>query len=302
MPKLSPIEIEANNHQKLLNKDFADLCRLPDSDGAILSKIEMLLNSGAEINCFNSKPLYNATRSLNFKLIYLLIKYGALNSPLAVNYIASICDYRNFKKNEEAFFELIDHCISIKGFDMAYFVPYINTMFLHGQAQKTNLLITKYNISASDIVNCVYERVIFEIINNGYENTLSYIERYRNWITQSCFDTAVSSGDIKALKYILAKNLGFEPSQSALLKVIYDGNTEVLEVLKLWGFGLKKDLVYLKQACRAFYSKGKTSLEYLLKNGFSLQDTYDGKSIYQNAVADNNTPLINYLQRFGINN
>ncbi len=296
MPKLSQLEIDANYRQKLINKELCDLCRLPDGDGGILGKIELLIRDGAEVTCLNSKPLYNATRKQNFKLIYKLIEYGALNDPIAVSYIASICDYRNFKKNEGQFWELIDHCISLKGFDIQYFVPYVNTMFLHGEAQKTNMLISKYSLTPTDIVGCVYERVIFEIINNGHENTLAYIERYRSWINQSCFDSAISGGEVKVLKYILSKNPGFEPQESAVCKAIYDGNTDVLDALKGWGYALKKDPSYLKQACRAFYFKGKKALEYLLSNGFSLSDTYDGRTVYENAVIDGNTPLIDYLE------
>jgi len=293
MSKLSILEIEANNHQKLINRELANLCRLKD-DG-VLSKIELLIKDGAEVCSQNSKPLYNATRTQNFRLIYLLIDNGALNDPIAKNYIASICDYRNFKKHEEEFFKLIDHCISLTGFDMEYLTPYVNTTFLHGQPQKTNLLIKKYSLTPAKIVGCVYERAIFEIINNGHENTLAYIERYRNWITQSVFDTAIAGGEIKVLKYILSKNLGFTPQESGILKAIYDGNIEVLEVLKTWGYSLKKDPNFLKQACRSFFFNRKASLEYLFKNGFSLLDTYDGRSIYENAVIDDNKPLLEYL-------
>ena len=294
MPKLSPLEIDAINHQKLINQELANLCRMDEDDG-VVSKIEKLIGEGAEVCYQNSKPLYNATKKVNFRTIYKLIDHGALNDPMAINYIASICNYRNFKKNEEKFFALIDHCIELNGFDITYFVPYINTMFLHGQAAKTNLLITKYKLSSAQIIDCVYERVIFEIINNGHEPILEYIERNRDWISQTVFDTAVASGEYKVLKYLLSKNLGIEPQESALNKAIYDGSTEILDLLKSWGYPLKKNPNYLRQACRSFYTKGKKAFEYLMNNGFSLTDTYDGMTIAQNAERDGNKPLLDYL-------
>lgn len=300
MPKLSLIEAEANNHQKLINNDLANLCKLPDSDGDILNKIEQLLLSGAEAVYCNGKPLYNATRKLNFKTVYKLIEYGALQEPNAKNYIASICDYRNFSKNEEKFFNLIDFCIEKTGFDIAYFIPYINTMFLHGQPQKTNILISKYGLKPKQIIDEVYERVIFEIINNGHENTLAYIERYREWINQSCFDTAISGGETKVLKYILSKDMGFVPQESSICKAIYDGYTDVLDTLKEHGYALKKEPAYLKRACRSFLTNGKKAFEYLIQNGFSLTDCYDGKTVYENAVIDGNRPLLEYLRLHGV--
>ena len=301
MPKLTPLERELIAKQKQLDEELIEIAKQKDKKGELLARASQLLDEGAFVNAGGGKPLYFAARKQNYPLLYLLIDNGALSLPIAKNYIASICDYRGFDKSEEAFFALIDYAISITGFDKAYLIPYINCMFLHGRHQKTYRLTDVYGLKPREIVGEVYERVIFEIINNNHMETLEYIEGYRDWINRACFDTAISGGEAKVLAYMLFNGRYFEPAESSVCKAIYDGYTEILDLLRSNGFDLGKNPLYLKKACRTFYYNGEKALIYLLNCGFSLRDRYDGKTVYENAIADENTPLLEFLRKNGVN-
>lgn len=135
----------------------------------------------------------------------MLIRKGILKYPLAAGYIASMCEFGDFETYRKQFFEVIDKAMTITGFSLDYFVPFFNMALVHGDAEDAKAVADKYGVSYKQVADCVYERIIFEIIENDATDSLTFIESYRNWINEKVLGVAVSAGNLKVAEYICLK-------------------------------------------------------------------------------------------------
>lgn len=289
-----------DHKQKQLEKErLKALCELLvaecKSPYVNLDSVRTILSSGADINYKYSEPLRWACKLHNFMLVKFLIGHGALDAPIARTYIAQMCDHKFTDQLEPAFFEILDTAHSKSGDYMALFTPYINNMAVHGRLDKLRSLQKRYYLTEAEIVNVIERRVIFEIVLHNHDEILAFIERHKNWCDAESFESAVDSGEWIVLEHIIQKGGYIAPSDKAVAKAVYDGNFEVLDMLHGCGYDFGRKPLFLEKACRAAFSKGTKSLEYLLKRGYSLSDSYNGKTVLQNAEKDKNEPLLAYL-------
>lgn len=282
-----------------LGRELAELCKERDRKGVAPERAESLIYQGADVNFKASKPIYNAVKAYNFALIKKLIDFGALDSATSRAYLAAMCERGGFnEKREQAFFDCIDYAIAKTGFDMAYLTAYINTMLLGGKLNKVLTKLSRYGISVKTAADNVYLRVIFELIEKDLARELKFVEDYREWMDAQALSIAVAGGETKVAAYILFSRADLSPTRESVARAVFKGHIDVLEVLTENGFSLKDEL-YLKNACKAFPTNPE-SLEFLFKNGYTFIDEYDGKSIYRNAVEENNLPLVNFLRSLGV--
>ncbi|MCL2675668.1 MAG: hypothetical protein FWE84_03650, partial [Firmicutes bacterium] len=178
-----------------------------------LKKAEDLLESGADVNYKNSRPLYFAAKNYNFPFIRLLIRYGALESDLSRKYLAAICEKGAFNdKREEAFFELVELATSKTGFDMGYLAPYINMTFVSGRIDKLCAAAERFAITLPQAMSNVKLMIIFEAINLNRRESLKLIDSYTDW-TRGAIDLAAATGQDKVVDYILRHDQKIAPSQ-----------------------------------------------------------------------------------------
>ena len=289
--KISKLERE---RLKALNDLLVAECK---SKNANLDSIKIIISKGADIHYKNSMPLYWAARQHNFGLVKFLISKGALDScDNARRHISKICDFKWKENVEPAFFEILDLAHSRVGDFMMLFAPYINNIAVNGKLDKIKELQKRYSLTDIEIVNVIEVRVVFEVIINGYVEMLQFIERHKVWIDQKSFDSAVDSGELIVLDYMLSLGHYFTPSDSAVAKAVFDGYFDILDRLIDNGYCFEKKALFLEKACRAAYDKSTDRLEYLLKHGYSLTDTYNNKSIFEHAVEDKNQKLLEYIR------
>ncbi len=257
MPK-SAAELFAKEKQKELNKKFLDLCKQKDGKGLLLADIDGAISQGADVFASGCKAMYLATKNHNFALIDFLIDHGILSSPLARGYLAAMCDFGEFSKIEEQYFEELDKAIGLTGFGIEYLIPYINCSFVHGDHDKALRLSEKYPVSRSEIVNNVHIRIIFEMIDNDLYDGLAIINGYRDWIDEKTFGVAVSGGDDKVIEYMLEKKRLIAPI-SAVCDAIFQGYISTLELIEI-----APNPVFRQNA---EVSKDPAMLEYLIRRG-----------------------------------
>ncbi len=257
MPK-SAAELFAREKQKELNKKFLDLCKQKDGKGLLLADIDSVIAGGADVTASGCKAMYLATKNHNFALIDFLIDHGILQSPLSRGYLAAMCDFGEFSKIEDKYFEELDKAISITGFSIEYLIPYINCSFVHGNHDKALMLSDKYPVSRSEIVQNIHIRIIFEMIDNDLFDGLAIINGYRDWIDEKTFGVAVSGGNDKVIKYMLDKKELIAPI-SSVCDAVYQGYISTLELIDI-----KPNPTYRKNA---EMSKNPDMLDYLLTRG-----------------------------------
>ena len=279
---------------RALNDLLIAECKKKDAN---LESIKSILEGGADIHYKNSTALYWACRRHNFALIKFLISRGALEPcENARRHISKICDYGFSDKVEPAFFEILDLTHSRVGDFMMLFTPYINNLVVEGRLEKIKELQNRYSLTDVEIVNVVELRVIFEVVTRGLALMLAFIERHASWIDQKSFDSAVDSGELVVLDYMLAKGHYYTPADAAIAKAVYEGFFDILNRLFEHGYSFERKELFLEKACRAAYDKSTDRLIYLLKHGYTLTDTYKGKSIFEHAIDDKNVSLIEYLR------
>ena len=279
---------------RALNDLLVAECKKSDAN---LDSIKDILADRADIHYKNSIALYWAVRKHNFVLIKSLISFGALEScDNARRHISKICDYKFSDEVEPAFFEILDLAHSRVGDFMTLFTPYINNIAVHGRLDKIKELQTRYHLTETEIVSVIELRVVFEVVINNFSEMLAFIEKHKVWIDQKSFDSAVDSGELVVLDYMLSLGQYYTPSDSAIAKAVFDGYFEVLERLIEKGYNFERKALFLEKACRAAYDKGLDRLQFLLKHGYALNDTYKGKSIFEHAIEDKNNPLLDYLK------
>ena len=287
--------------QRALNDLLVAECKSPYAN---LDSVRTILDSGADIHYKFSEPLRRAAKRHNFELVKFLIANGALAgaaTPIAWTYLAQICDHKFSDKIEPQFFEILDLAHSKNGDYMSLFTPYINYMAVHGRLLKIRSLQHRYYLTEAEIVSVIDRRVIFEIVINNHDEMLAFIERHKNWYDRESYETAVDSGEWIVLEYLLQKNGYVKPSDKAVAKAVFDGHIIILDMLYNCGYDFERKPVFLEKACRAAFSRGTKSLEYLLRRGYALNDEYNGKTVLENAIDDRNTPLLEFLQRVGEN-
>ena len=278
---------------KALGEVLVAECRAEDYS---LESIDNILLSGADVNYGNSRPLYWATKLHKFDLVKYLIKHGALSTGIARTYISTMCDYKGYTDEKEAeFFEILDLVHSHTGDYMTLFTPYINNMAVNGRLDKIRALMGRYYLTEREVVLVIYPRIIFEIVNGGYDEMLAFIEKHKQWTDKANFDLCVSTGDWGVLEYFIEKTDLRTPSDTAVGQAVYEGYFEVLSILDKTGYDFSNKPLLLEKACRAAYGKGTKSLEFLLKHGYKLTDKYKGKTILEHAIADKNEPLIKFI-------
>ncbi|MDR2202011.1 MAG: ankyrin repeat domain-containing protein [Clostridiales bacterium] len=292
------IKQDEKERRRALGEILTAECKAP---GYSLDIIETALQNGADINYNNSRPLYFAAKTQKFELIKYLLSEGAGEPPFALTCISAMCDFKGFgEESEPRFFELLELLLPKTDEPIKLFTPYINAMAVDGRIDKLNALGVRFGISEGEIADAVYIRIIFEIILKNCDAMLEFIERHKNWMTQSAFDLCVSTGEWMVLEHIISRSELRTPGIDAVGQAVYEGYFEVLDILTGTGYDFLNKPLLLEKACRAAYSKGTRSLEYLLRRGYTLNDGYNGKSIAEHAVADSNTPLREFLQKRGI--
>jgi hypothetical protein len=284
--------------EKERNKALGDMlvleCKSPHYS---LDIIESVLQNGADIDYNNSRPLYWAAKQHKFELVKFLLNRGASAKDIALTYISTMCDFKGFTEAmEPQFFEILDVAHSKTGGYMTLFTPYINSMAVAGRTDKLRALMSRYYLTEREVAEAVYIRIIFEIIMKNCDEMLEFIEKHKSWMSQSSFDLCVSTGEWIVLEHFITNSDFRTPSVAAVGQAVYEGYFEVLDILDKTGYSFAHKPLLLEKACRAAYSKGTKSLEYLLKRGYSLRDRYNGKTISEHALEDNNAPLCEFLQ------
>jgi hypothetical protein len=284
--------------KKALGDVLVAECR---SDAHSLANVAALIAGGADISYKNSRPLYFATKLHKFDLVKYLIDNGALEPEIAAVYISTMCDFKGFDDGmEPAFFEILDAAHEKTGDRMTLFTPYINGMAVAGRLDKLRALMKRYYLTEREVVSVIYLRIIFEIVIAGYDEILKFIERHKKWIDQASFDLSVSTNEWIVLEHIVENSDLRVPSDAAVAEAVYQGSFETLTILEKTGYDFSGKPLFLEKACRAAYSNGTQSFEFLLRHGYSARDIYNGKSVREHAVEDNNTPLLGWLDANGI--
>lgn len=262
-----------------------------------MDSIETILQSGADIDYKNSKPLYWACKLHKFDLVKYLINKGATLEGISRTYLATMCDYKGFNDElEPEYFGILDMAHTKSGDYMALFTPYINAMAVQGRLEKIKQLQARYFLTEYEIVECIYIRIIFEMVLNEKYEMLSYVGRHKKWINQESYDLAVSSGEIVVLNYMIDAGAIYIAGDTAIAQAVYEGYFDVLNVLIERGYKFLRKELFLEKACRAAYSKGIGSFRFLLRHGYTPSDIYKGKTILDHARTDSNQPLIEYLK------
>lgn len=231
MPK-SAAELFAKEKQKELNKKFIDFCK-QKSDGLLLGEVDNVITEGAEITAFGCKAMYLAVKNRNFALIDFLIDHGILDNPLSRGYLAAMCDFGEFYKVEDKYFDYLNKAIATTGFNIDYLIPYINCSFVHGEHDKALALSEKYPVTRTEIVNSVHIRIIFEMIDKDLIDGMAIINGYRDWVDDKTFGVAISSGNVKVIQYMIAKKNNLNPPLNAICDAIYQGYRSALDLLEI---------------------------------------------------------------------
>lgn len=293
MPDMA--KIQALNEQKEKDARLVDSTKNGETEAGEVRKI---LSDGANVHVKGSRPMLNACKRFNYDVIRALVEFGALSMPIARKYLGSLCDYRGFDRTDkERYFALLDYAIEITGRDDDYFEPYINNRAAVGDLPALTEFKEHYELTDDYIARHVYPRIIFEIIKDKCEDMLAYITSNREWIDKTCFDSAVAGGEEEVLEYILDHSELYEPSRQAVATALFAGRTGVLDMLSDIGYDFEgRDGFFLEKACRATLSTGFKPLEYLLAHGYKLTDSYRGRTVLENALADGNFKLTQYVR------
>ena len=293
MPDMA--KIQALNEQKQRDEKLIELTKSGFTNAA---EIRLALSEGANVHAKGSRAMLNACKKFNYDVIKTLIEFGALSMQIARKYLGSLCDYRGFDKTDkESYFSILDDAIELTGRDDDYFEPYLNNRAAVGDTESLAVFKTRFGLSDDYIARHIYPRIIFEIINNGHEDMLAYISSHRQWIDQTCFDSAVAGGEEAVLMYIIDHSELYVPSRQAVATALFAGRVGVLDMLSDIGYDFENgNEFFLEKACRATMTTGMAPLEYLLAHGYKLTDSYRGKTVLENAVADGNFKLAQYLR------
>lgn len=281
--------------RKTLGELFVAECRAAEPN---FDTLRTLVVNGADICYKHAAALHWAAKQNKFALVSFLVDNGALEEPVSRNIIANMCNNKGFsEKDEPAFFEVIDNVRRVKGDGgIDIFVPYINSMAVQGRLDKLRTLMQRYYLSEAEVAKSVYIRIIFEIILHAHDEMLAFINGHVDWQNQTALDLAVADGDWVVLEYLLkAGKVKPEPSANAVGQAVFTGSVEVLDILLGCGYTFARDPQFIKRACRAAFNDGGRMLAYMLGHGYCATDTYDGKTLRENALADGNQAALAVL-------
>lgn len=282
-----------------LQKERDETLILITKDPAVSSEqVREIISQGASVSAKGGRAMLNACKRFNYPVIRVFIEFGALSQQIARKYIGSLCDYKGFDKTDKSeYFSAIEYAIGVTGRDDDYFEPYLNNRAAVGDMESLTEFKNRFELTDDYIAHHILPRIIFEIIKNGYSDVLAYISDSRDWIDKSCFDSAVAGGEEEVLEYILDHSEFYVPSSQAVATALFAGRTGVLDMLSDIGYDFEgRDAFFLEKACRASMTTGFAPLEYLLAHGYKLTDMYKGKSVLDNALADGNFKLAQYVR------
>ena len=289
-------EILQKERNKTLGELFVSECR---ADEPNFDTLRTMVKSGADVCYKHAAALHWAAKQNKFSLVSFLVDNGVLREPVSRSIIANICNNKGFAEADEpAFFATLDNVRRVAGDGgIDLFVPYINAMAVQGRTDKLRALMKRYYLSEAEVAKSIYIRIIFEVILHAHDEMLAFINRHVDWQNQTALDLAVSNGDWVVLEYLLKEGkVQPAPSENAVGQAIFTGCAEVLDILQACGYRFGGNPVFLKKACRAAFNDGGRMLSYMLRHGYSASDRYDGKTLYENALADGNEAALAVLQ------
>ncbi|MDE6398557.1 MAG: hypothetical protein K2L51_04480 [Clostridiales bacterium] len=288
-------EILQKERNKTLGELFVAECR---ADEPNFDTLRTMVKSGADVCYKHAAALHWAAKQSKFSLVSFLVDNGVLAEPVSRSIIANICNNKGFgEADEPAFFETLDNVRRVAGDGgIDLFVPYINAMAVQGKMDKLRTLMQRYYLSEAEVAKSVYIRIIFEVILHAHDEMLAFINRHVDWQNQTALDLAVSNGDWVVLEYLLKEGkVQPAPGENAVGQAIFTGCAEVLDILSACGYSFGGNPQFLKKACRAAFNDGGRMLSYMLQHGYTSTDRYDGKTVYENALADGNEAALAVL-------
>ncbi|MCI8458794.1 MAG: hypothetical protein HFE46_03925 [Clostridia bacterium] len=289
-------ELLQKERERTLGDLFVAECRTESPNYDTLRT--MVLN-GADVCYRHAAALHWAAKQNKFSLVSFLVDNGVLREPVSRSIIANICNNKGFgEKDEAAFFEVIDNVRRVSGDGgIDLFVPYINSMAVQGKTDKLRALMQRYYLSEAEVAKSVYIRIIFEIILHAHDEMLAFINRHVDWQDRTALDLAVANDDWVVLEYLLkeGKVAARDVGENAVGQALFSGATAVLDILLHCGYSFDRNPRLLKKACRAAFNDGGAMFRYVLAHGYSVNDTYDGKSIRENAAIDGNAAVLAVL-------
>lgn len=282
--------------EKALGELLISECR---ADEPNIEALSTAILHGADVCYRHAAALHWAAKLNRFELVTFLIEHGVLREPMSRNIIANMCNNKGFGEEQEPkFFEVLDavrRASSDSSLDI--FIPYINSMAVAGRLDKLRALMDRYFLTEAEVANAIYLRIIFEIIVGVHDEMLDFINAHVDWQTQAALDQAVSGGDWVSLEYLLSHGkVTATPAESAVAQAVFNGYTEVLDMLLACGYTFARNPQFLKKACRAAFNDGGRMLEYLLAHGYSASDVYDYRSLRENALLDGNNAALAVIE------
>ncbi|MCL2255315.1 MAG: hypothetical protein FWC11_00465 [Firmicutes bacterium] len=289
---------------KTLGEVLVAECKAKLTDISVLQNI---IAEGGEATYSNSKPLFVASKELKFDVVKFLIEKGALKNPVAFSYVAKMVDFKGYKdeEHEEQYFELLKMLIDLDPVQKHKLLePYINAMCVQGKLPRLLNLLARFNISHYEVANIVGPRIICEVVVREHFEILAFIEMHNKWINQEAFDSAVRSNEWLTLEYILKHSDLRVPTDKAVGEALYAGHFEVLHILEKIGYDFYKQEsgkdgahpLYLERAARSAMYNNTNGIKFLFEHGYGPSDMYNGKTLVENAIDDNNFKLLAWLK------
>lgn len=278
--------------EKTLGELFVSECRAENPNYDTLRT--MVLN-GADVCYKHAAALHWAAKGNRFSLVSFLIDNGVLKEPVSRSIIANMCNNKGFtEESEPSFFEVLDSVRRAGGDGgIDIFIPYINATAVAGRLDKLRALMKRYYLSEAEVARSIYIRIIFEIILHAHDEMLEFINKHVDWQNQAALDMAVSGGDWVVLEYLLGQGkVQASPGENAVGQAVFTGATEVLDILLHCGYTFARNPRFLKKACRAAFNDNGRMLTYMLQHGYAVTDSYDGKTLRENAMADGNAAAL----------
>jgi len=272
-----------------------------------IDALRSMLKEGAEVTYNNSKPIFVAAKELKFDVVNFLIEKGALKCPIAFSYVSKMVDFKGYKDelHEEVYFSLLDTLIALDPSQKHKILEsYINAMCVQGKLPKLLNMLARFNISHYEVANIVSPRIICEVVVREHFDILAFIEMHNKWITQEALDSAVRSNEWLTLEYILKHSDLRIPNEKAVGEAIYAGHFEVLHILEKIGYNFYKQVtgkdgahpLFLERAARSAMFNNTNGIKFLFEHGYGPSDSYNGKTLVENAIDDKNFKLLEWLK------
>ncbi|MCL2861583.1 MAG: hypothetical protein FWE22_04135 [Firmicutes bacterium] len=289
---------------KALGEVLVNECR---EKNTCIDTLKDIISQGGEVTHSNAKALLVAAKELKFDVVKFLIENGILKVPVAYSYVAKMIDFKGYKddEHEELYFGLLKTLIDLDPSQKHKLLePYINAMCVQGKLPRLLNLLARFNISHYEVANIVGARIICEVVVREHFDILAFIEMHNKWIDQEAFDSAVRSNEWLTLEYILKHSDLRVPTDKAVGEALYAGHFEVLHILEKIGYDFYKSEegkdgahpLYLERAARSAMYNNTNGIKFLFEHGYGPSDSYNGKTLVENAIDDNNFKLLAWLK------